>query len=92
MDDPADHAPVVLPLDTAHIRRQMRFYPFPLLIAQPKQVLAHDPDPQTNQTVWNQDCLPAAAKLMSSGPSSPTRHHRSHGSDILSEQHDDQAG
>jgi hypothetical protein len=69
MDDPADHAPVVLPLDTAHIRRQMRFYPFPLLIAQPKQVLAHDPDPQTNQTVWNQDCLPAAAKLMSSGPS-----------------------
>jgi hypothetical protein len=73
MDDPADHAPVVLPLDTAHIRRQMRFYPFPLLIAQPKQVLAHDPDPQTNQTVWNQDCLPAAAKLMSSGPNSSHR-------------------
>ena len=46
LDDPADHAPVVLPLDTAHIRRRMEFYPFPLLIAQPKQVLAHDPDPQ----------------------------------------------
>jgi uncharacterized protein len=44
MHDPADHAPIVLPLDTAHIRRKMRFDPGPLLIAQPKQVLAHDPD------------------------------------------------
>src|SRR2546423_1036976 len=50
MDDPADHAPVVLPLDTAHVGRQVRFNPTPLLIAQPKQVLAHDPDLQTNQS------------------------------------------
>jgi hypothetical protein len=44
MHDPADYAPIVLPFDTAHIRRQSRFDPRPLLIAQPKQVLAHDPD------------------------------------------------
>jgi len=50
MDDPADHAPVVPPFDTAHIRRQMRFDPLPLPIAQPKQVLAHDPALQTNQS------------------------------------------
>jgi hypothetical protein len=50
MHDPADHAPIVLPLDTPHIRWQTRFDPFPLLIAQPKQVLAHDPDLQTNQS------------------------------------------
>src|ERR1041385_556639 len=49
MDDPADHAPVVPPFDTAHTRRQMRFDPLPLPIAQPKQVLAHDPALQTNQ-------------------------------------------
>ena len=35
-----------LTLDTPHIRRQMRFYPLPLLMAQPKQVLAHDPTPK----------------------------------------------
>jgi hypothetical protein len=44
MHDPADHAPIVLSFHPAHIRRQMRFDPGPLLIAQPKQVLAHDPD------------------------------------------------
>jgi uncharacterized protein len=44
MHDPADHAPIVLPLDTAHVGRQVRFNPFPLPVAQPKQVLAHDPD------------------------------------------------
>jgi len=33
------------PLDTSYIGRQMRFDPIPLLIAQPKQLPAHDPDP-----------------------------------------------
>jgi hypothetical protein len=49
MHDPADHAPIVFPLDPAHVRRQVRFNATPLLIAQPKQILAHDPDLQTNQ-------------------------------------------
>ena len=51
MDDAADDTAVVHPLDAAHIRRQMRFDPLPLFIAQPKQIPAHDPDPlpKTNQ-------------------------------------------
>jgi hypothetical protein len=41
----ADDAPIVRPLDAAYIRWQMRFNPPPLLLAQPKQVPAHDPIP-----------------------------------------------
>jgi hypothetical protein len=41
----ADDAAIVHPLDAPYIRRQLRFDPIPLLIAQPKQVPAHDPDP-----------------------------------------------
>jgi hypothetical protein len=47
MHDAADDAPIVHPRDTSHIPRQPRLNPLPLLIAQPKQVLAHDPDPST---------------------------------------------
>ena len=49
--DAADHAAIVGPLDTAHIGRQMRLDPRPLLIAQPEQISAHDPNPlpKTNQ-------------------------------------------
>ena len=36
------------------------------------------PMPQTNQSVWNQDCLPAAAKLMSSDPSQDHAPERDH--------------
>jgi hypothetical protein len=43
--DAADDAAIVRPLDAPHIRRQLRFDPIPLLIAQPKQAPAHDPDP-----------------------------------------------
>jgi uncharacterized protein len=43
--DPADDATIILSLDTSHISRQMRFDPLPLLVAQPKQVPAHDPNP-----------------------------------------------
>ena len=39
------HATVVLPFYPAHICWQERFNPAPLLVVQPKQVLAHDPDP-----------------------------------------------
>jgi hypothetical protein len=43
--DAADNAPIVLPFDTAYIGWQVRFNPLPLLVAQPKQIPAHDPNP-----------------------------------------------
>jgi len=43
MNDTADDAAIVCTLNTTDIRRQMRFDPPPLFLAQPKQVLAHDP-------------------------------------------------
>jgi hypothetical protein len=50
MHNPADNTPIVHSLNTAHVCRQMRLNPLPLLIAQPKEILAHDPDPlKTNQ-------------------------------------------
>jgi hypothetical protein len=70
MHDATDNAPIVHTLDASHIRRQMRLNPRPLLIAQPKQVLPHGPDPPKRiRYIWNQDCFAAAAKLMSSHPS-----------------------
>jgi hypothetical protein len=42
MHDPADYAPVICSFDAAHIRRQMRLNPCPLLIAQPEQISAHE--------------------------------------------------
>jgi hypothetical protein len=51
MNNSADHAAIVLTLDAPHVRWQVGFNSFPLLIAQPKQIVAHDPDPlfKTNQ-------------------------------------------
>ena len=70
MYDAADDAAIVRTLDTPHISRKMRFYPLPLLIAEPKQIPAHGPIPKrTNHAIWNQDCLGFAADLMSSDPS-----------------------
>src|SRR5580693_2107998 len=70
MHDATDNAPIVCTLDASHIRRQMRLNPPPLLIAQPKQVLPHGPDPPKRiRYIWNQDCFAAAPKLMSSHPS-----------------------
>ena len=46
MHDAADDAAIIHPIDTSDIRRQMRFDPVPLLVAEPEQVLAHDSDPQ----------------------------------------------
>src|SRR5262249_27884211 len=63
----ADDAAIVHPLDAPDIRRQMRLDPFPLLIAQPKQVAAHDPNPLPKT---NQDRIVRAEKLTSSDPSS----------------------
>jgi hypothetical protein len=45
MHDAADNAAIIRPLDAPDIRRQVRFDPLPLLVAQPKQIPAHDPDP-----------------------------------------------
>jgi hypothetical protein len=45
MHDAADDAAIIHPLDAPHIRRQVRLNPLPLLIIEPKQVLAHDPNP-----------------------------------------------
>jgi hypothetical protein len=44
MHDSADDTPIVRSLHASNIRRQMWLDPFPLLISQPKQVLAHVPD------------------------------------------------
>ena len=52
MHDPADDPPIVHTRDTSHIGRQMRLDPLPLLIAQPEQVLPHDPILQTNQVEY----------------------------------------
>jgi hypothetical protein len=41
MQDAADHPPIIDPFLAAHIGRQMRLDPSPLLIAEPKQVAAH---------------------------------------------------
>jgi len=65
MHDTADDAAIIRPLDPAHIRRQMRFDPLPLLIAKPKQVSGHDPNPLPKT---NQDRIVRAEKLISSDP------------------------
>ena len=65
MHDAADDAAVVRPLNAPYIHRQMRFDPSPLLVAQPKQVPAHNPDPLPKT---NQDRIVKAEKLMSSDP------------------------
>jgi len=44
MHDAADHAAIVFSLDTSDVRWQMRFDPLPLFVAQPKLILAHNPN------------------------------------------------
>src|SRR5262249_18677655 len=67
MHDAADNLPIVHSINPSHIRRQMRLDPLPLLTTQPKQVLAHDPDPLQKT---NQDRIVRTQELMSSDPSS----------------------
>jgi hypothetical protein len=59
----ADNAAIVLPLDTAHVGRQARFDPLPLLVAQPQQIPAHDPNPSQKENQYV-----TAENLMSSHP------------------------
>jgi hypothetical protein len=47
MHNAADDAAIVNSLHTANIGRQMRLNPSPLLVAQPKQISAHDPGPSS---------------------------------------------
>jgi hypothetical protein len=68
MHDAADDPPIVNPFDPANVSRQMRLDPSPLLVVQPKQIPAHDPDPLPKT---NQDRIVRRQKLMSSDPSSP---------------------
>jgi hypothetical protein len=70
MHDPADDAAVVCPLDATDVRWQTRLDPRPLLIAQPKQIPAHGPDPLPKT---NQDRIVRAEKLMSSDPNLSVR-------------------
>jgi transposase InsO family protein len=64
--DAADDAAIIHPLDAPDIRGQARFDPLPLLIAQPKQVSAHDPN---SPSKTNQDRIVRAEKLICSDPS-----------------------
>jgi len=47
MHDAADDAAIVNPFHAPNIGRQTRLNPSPLLVAQPKQIPAHDPDPSS---------------------------------------------
>jgi len=64
--DSADDPAIINPLNPANVGRQMRLNPRPLLVAQPKQILAHDPDPLPKT---NQDRIVRPEKLMSFDPS-----------------------
>jgi hypothetical protein len=61
--DAADDAAIIGSFDTAYVRRQVRFDP---LIAQPKEISAHDPDP-LHET--DHDRIVRADELMSFDPS-----------------------
>ena len=65
MHDPADDPAIVYPLNAAHIPRQIRPNSSPLLVAQPKQILAHDPNPLPKT---NQDRIVGLETLMSFDP------------------------
>ena len=43
--DAADDTAIILSFDSTHIGWQAGFDPLPLLVAQPKQIPAHDPNP-----------------------------------------------
>jgi uncharacterized protein len=41
----ADNTAIIDPINAPDIPRQVSFDPLPLLVTQPKQIVAHDPDP-----------------------------------------------
>ena len=71
MHDAADDAAIVHPLDAPNVSRQIRLDPFPLLITELGQVLAHGSNPLPKE---NQNRIVTPEELMSSDPShSPTQ-------------------
>jgi uncharacterized protein len=62
----ADNTTIIDPINAPDIRRQVSFDPPPLLVAQPKQVLAHDPNLLKKRI---RIALSEPKKLMSSDPS-----------------------
>jgi hypothetical protein len=46
MHDPADDATIIHSLLATDVSWQVRLYPLPLLVAQPKQILALGPNPK----------------------------------------------
>ena len=52
MHDATDNPTIIDTLDAAYIGRQMRLDPSPLLIAQPKQIPAHDPAPKNESGAY----------------------------------------
>jgi hypothetical protein len=53
MHDAADNPAIVNPLNAAYVGRQMPLNPSPLLVVQPKQIAAHDPNPLQNESGQN---------------------------------------
>jgi hypothetical protein len=47
--DAADDTAIILSFDSTHIGWQAGFDPLPLLVAQPKQIPAHDPNPSSKR-------------------------------------------
>jgi len=64
MNDAANDPTIIGPFHPAHIGRQMGLDTFPLLIAQPEQISAHQSSPDTNQ-----NRIVTAERLMSFDPS-----------------------
>ena len=48
VNDAADDATIIVPIRSGQSRRQVRFYPRPLLIVQPKQAATHLSSPNQN--------------------------------------------
>jgi hypothetical protein len=63
MHDPADDPTIIDPLNAPNIGWQMRLDPSPLLVAQPKEILAHDPGLPANQ-VRIESQLPSRSSII----------------------------
>src|SRR5579883_2769992 len=73
MHDAANDTTIIGPLHAPDIRRQVRFDPLPLLIAQPKQVASHRPSGRIRERdSENQQPIHTATYLLGFDPSSPS--------------------
>jgi len=67
VQDAADHTPVVHTLLAAHVGRQIRFYPRPLIVVKPKQVASHPICLRITEK-WNQQLIQPARLLLGVRP------------------------